>query len=105
MFDVPPEYVIPLEPEPKVYEDVGHDEVLAMSVGDIVAQSSNVGTIIIQSLLGLRTLPGVLLGRSSLERESRPRLDRELLESTLIRVRSGPNGISTGGCSSVLPLF
>jgi cell division protein FtsI (penicillin-binding protein 3) len=52
VFDVPAEYVIPLEPEPKVYEDVGHDETEEMSVGEIVARSSNVGTIIIQALLG-----------------------------------------------------
>ena len=52
VFEVPPEYVIPLESEPKIYRDVGHDDVQAMTVGDIVAQSSNVGTILIQALLG-----------------------------------------------------
>ena len=46
VFEVPPEYVIPLEPEPKVYQDVGHEDTLAMSVGEIVARSSNVGTLI-----------------------------------------------------------
>ncbi len=55
VFDVPPEYVIPLEPEPKIYQDVGHEDTLAMSVGEIVARSSNVGTILIQSLLGNET--------------------------------------------------
>jgi cell division protein FtsI (penicillin-binding protein 3) len=55
VFEVPAQYVIPLEPEPKVYKDVGHEDTVSMSVGDIVARSSNVGTILIQSLLGNET--------------------------------------------------
>jgi len=51
-FDVPPQYVIPLDPQPKIYRDVGRDETETMTVGDIVAKSSNVGTILIQALLG-----------------------------------------------------
>ena len=54
VFEVPPEYIIPLDPDPKIYRDVGHDDTVMMTVGEIVAQSSNVGTILIQGLLGNR---------------------------------------------------
>jgi cell division protein FtsI (penicillin-binding protein 3) len=50
--EVPPEYVIPLDLEPKIYGDVDRDTTETMTVADIVARSSNVGTIIIQELLG-----------------------------------------------------
>jgi len=52
LFKVPAEYVIPLQPEPKVYTDEGRSRDVDMTVGEIVARSSNIGTILIQQLLG-----------------------------------------------------
>lgn len=54
-FDVPDEITIELEDEPKVYKDVGRRGTESMSVAEIVARSSNVGTILIQGMIGNET--------------------------------------------------
>jgi cell division protein FtsI (penicillin-binding protein 3) len=49
---LPAKYVIDLDPDPKVYTDVGRRREEEMSLADIVARSSNIGTIMIQDRLG-----------------------------------------------------
>ena len=49
---LPSKYVIPLEPDPKVYTDVGRRSEEEMNVAEIVARSSNIGTITIQEMIG-----------------------------------------------------
>jgi cell division protein FtsI (penicillin-binding protein 3) len=51
-FFVPAELSIELDPEPKVYTDVGRRKPEAMSVAEIVSRSSNIGTILIQQAIG-----------------------------------------------------
>lgn len=66
---LPSRYVIPLEPDPKVYTDVGRRSEEVMTVAEIVARSSNIGTIKIQEMLGnaahYRYLSAFGLGRES----------------------------------------
>jgi cell division protein FtsI (penicillin-binding protein 3) len=50
--EVPAEYVIELEADDKVYTDVGRRRTEELSVAEIVARSSNIGTILIQGMLG-----------------------------------------------------
>ena len=54
-YPVPAELVIDLEPEPKVYTDVGRQFPELMSVADIVSRSSNIGTILLQGEIGNET--------------------------------------------------
>lgn len=49
---LPAEYVIELDPEPKVYTDVGRRSETELSIAEIVARSSNIGTITVQNMLG-----------------------------------------------------
>ncbi len=51
-FVLPAELAIELEPEPKVYTDVGRRTAEAMTVAEIVSRSSNIGTIMIQQEIG-----------------------------------------------------
>lgn len=52
MLTVPAEYEIALETEPKIYTDVGRKYEEEMSVAEIVSRSSNIGTILIQDMIG-----------------------------------------------------
>jgi cell division protein FtsI (penicillin-binding protein 3) len=52
VFTVPAEYTIELEVEPKVYTDVGRRYEEDMTVAQIVSRSSNIGTILIQDMIG-----------------------------------------------------
>ena len=49
---LPAKYTIPLDPDPKVYTDVGRRKPTELTVAEIVARSSNIGTITIQAMLG-----------------------------------------------------
>jgi cell division protein FtsI (penicillin-binding protein 3) len=49
---LPAKYIIDLDPDPKVYTDVGRRKEEELTVAEIVARSSNIGTIVIQGLLG-----------------------------------------------------
>ncbi len=49
---LPARYVINLDPEPKVYTDVGRSSETELSIAEIVARSSNIGTITVQNMLG-----------------------------------------------------
>jgi cell division protein FtsI (penicillin-binding protein 3) len=49
---LPAKYVIELETEPKIYTDVARRHEEEMTVAEIVARSSNIGTITIQNMLG-----------------------------------------------------
>ena len=49
---LPAKIVIPLDPDPKVYTDVARRSEEDMTVAEIVARSSNIGTITIQGMLG-----------------------------------------------------
>ena len=52
---LPPKYIIPLDPDPKVYTDVARRREEEMTVAEIVARSSNIGSITIQAMLGNET--------------------------------------------------
>jgi cell division protein FtsI (penicillin-binding protein 3) len=52
VLDLPAKYVIDLEPDPKVYTDVGRRSATELSIAEIVARSSNIGTITVQAMLG-----------------------------------------------------
>ena len=56
MLTVPAEYEIELETEPKVYTDVGRKYEEEMTVAEIVSRSSNIGTILIQDMIGNEVL-------------------------------------------------
>lgn len=66
---LPPKFVVDLDPAPKVYTDVGRRREAELSVADIVARSSNIGTIMIQGMLGnevhYRYLSSFGLGREA----------------------------------------
>ena len=49
---LPATYVIELDPKPKIYTDVARRSEEEMTVSEIVARSSNIGTITIQEMLG-----------------------------------------------------
>ena len=49
---LPAKYVIDLDPDPKVYTDVARRREEEMTVAEIVARSSNIGSITIQAMLG-----------------------------------------------------
>ena len=49
---LPSRFVVDLDPEPKVYTDVARRREEEFTVADIVARSSNIGTIMIQGMLG-----------------------------------------------------
>lgn len=49
---LPAKYIIDLDPDPKVYTDVARRHEEEMTVAEIVARSSNIGSITIQAMLG-----------------------------------------------------
>jgi cell division protein FtsI (penicillin-binding protein 3) len=49
---LPAKYIIDLDPDPKVYTDVGRRKEEDLTVAEIVARSSNIGSITIQGMLG-----------------------------------------------------
>ena len=49
---LPAKYVVKLDSEPKIYTDVARNREAEMTVAEIVARSSNIGTITIQAMLG-----------------------------------------------------
>jgi cell division protein FtsI (penicillin-binding protein 3) len=49
---LPSKYIIDLDPDPKVYTDVARRREEEMTVAEIVARSSNIGSITIQAMIG-----------------------------------------------------